>query len=60
MTVEDINDHKPQFSRDLYTLIISEDTLKNTRFSEFEVTDEDSGDNSRFTFTADITCETIT
>ena len=56
MTVADVNDHTPQFSQDDYLLSISEATLRNTRFPILEVTDLDSGDNSRLTFTADITC----
>ena len=57
MTVSDVNDHTPQFSSDLYPLNISEATLRNTRFSLLEVTDLDSGENSRLTFSADITCQ---
>lgn len=57
MTVLDVNDHAPQFSSDIYNLNVTEATLKNTRFTVLEVTDQDSGENSRLSFTADITCQ---
>ena len=57
MTVVDVNDHAPQFSSDIYYLNVTEATLKNTRFTVLEVTDQDSGENSRLSFTADITCQ---
>ena len=57
MTVTDENDHTPQFSQGSYTFTIPESTLRNTHFSTLEVTDEDSGSNSRLTFSADITCQ---
>lgn len=55
VTVVDVNDHTPQFSSDVYYLNVTEATLRNTRFSVLEVTDQDSGENSRLSFTADIT-----
>ena len=53
VTVLDVNDHTPQFSQDSYLLTLSEATLRNTRFTLIEVTDLDTGENSRLTFTAD-------
>ena len=56
VTVADVNDHTPQFSQSDYMLSISEATLRNTRFPILEVSDLDSEENGRLTFTADITC----
>ena len=54
MTVSDANEHTPQFSSNDYTLLLPENTLRNSRFSLLEVTDMDSGDNGMLSFSADI------
>ena len=52
--LSDANDHTPQFFSDDYVLSLPESTLRNRRFSLFYVTDRDSGDNSRLSFSANI------
>lgn len=60
ITVTDINEHAPEFTKSLYNITIEEDTGANTTILKLNATDLDSGDNALISYSiveeqADIT-----
>ncbi|XP_069781342.1 protocadherin Fat 4 isoform X2 [Narcine bancroftii] len=50
ITISDINDHAPQFSRNVYSFDISEDTPPGSIVAAILATDADSGANGEITY----------
>ncbi|XP_018105995.1 protocadherin-16 [Xenopus laevis] len=50
LTLEDVNDNSPEFSRSLYQVSILEHTGAGTSLFTISATDQDSGDNGRISY----------
>ncbi|XP_048189325.1 protocadherin Fat 4 [Perognathus longimembris pacificus] len=53
ITVSDVNDHAPRFSRPVYSFDIPEDTSPGSLVAAILATDDDSGVNGEITYTVD-------
>ena len=53
ITVEDLNDNKPEFEVEQYNMTVIENLPVGFRIMQFAATDRDSGENAKFTYRLD-------
>ncbi|OWF41280.1 protocadherin gamma-B5-like [Mizuhopecten yessoensis] len=59
ISVTDLNDNPPIFTKSVYNVTVKEDTLPNTSILQVKATDKDAGENGRVTYRIVPTTDTI-